>query len=97
MRMSVNTNATMPVHNEFKTKIKDLKLLQRKLSESKITTEGSKNKSALANAKDKSEVKDIGICLTIPYTSTDAEKQVANNEILQEWIRYYLRLRMKVR
>jgi hypothetical protein len=33
--------------------------------------------------------RDIGVCLSIPYSSTDANKRHANLVILKEWIRYY--------
>lgn len=36
------------------------------------------------------------VCLSIPYTSTDAGKEVANGAILLEWIRYYTLLGFKV-
>jgi hypothetical protein len=39
---------------------------------------------------------DMGICLSIPYTSTDTRKQKPNAAILQEWVKYYLKLGFKV-
>lgn len=38
----------------------------------------------------------FGICLSIPYVSTDEEKYLANGIMLTEWIRYYSSLGMKV-
>lgn len=36
------------------------------------------------------------VCLSIPYTSTDSGKEVANGAMLLEWIRYYAVLGFKV-
>lgn len=36
------------------------------------------------------------VCLSIPYTSTDTDKEIANGAMLLEWIRYYTLLGFKV-
>lgn len=38
----------------------------------------------------------IGICLVIPYTSSDINKVKINGAILTDWIRYYLKLGIKI-
>lgn len=42
-----------------------------------------------------SEIK-LGICLVIPYSSTDVDKYKSNGEMLQQWIRYYDKLNVTV-
>ena len=39
---------------------------------------------------------DMGICTSIPYTTTNPKKQAVNNALLREWIRYYLKLGLMV-
>ena len=38
----------------------------------------------------------IGICLAIPYVSNDSEKYKANGAMIFEWVRYYLKLGLKL-
>jgi hypothetical protein len=38
----------------------------------------------------------IGICLAIPYTSLHSDRTVANNALLIDWIRYYLKLNFAI-
>ena len=36
------------------------------------------------------------VCLTVPYTSSDEAKAVANGAMMAEWIRYHMKLGIKV-
>eukprot|EP01035_Chromulina_nebulosa_P020170 gene20170-26185_t len=38
----------------------------------------------------------IGVCVAIPYASSDREKHIGNAAMLREWIKYYVNLDMKV-
>jgi hypothetical protein len=38
----------------------------------------------------------MGICLAIPYTSSDPEKEIGNGAILFDWVRYHTALGIKV-
>jgi hypothetical protein len=37
----------------------------------------------------------VAICATVPYTSTDKNKALANGAMIFEWVRYYARLGIK--
>lgn len=39
---------------------------------------------------------ELGVCLPIPYTSTDDDKQLANAMMMLDWIRYYSLIGFKV-
>lgn len=41
-------------------------------------------------------ISSVGVCLAIPYVSSDATKSIANGAILFEWVQYYLKLGFKV-
>jgi hypothetical protein len=46
--------------------------------------------------RDRAHNNEVGVCLPIPYTSSDKEKQAANDAILSEWIRYYSELDFRI-
>lgn len=46
--------------------------------------------------QDRSALGKLGICTSIPYTTSDIDKFEANGVMLVEWIRYYVKLGIKV-
>lgn len=62
------------------------------------------NTSFVANNIDRAKVIDklkelmnpMAVCVSVPYTSTDSDKAIANGAMLAEWIRYHVKLGVKV-
>ena len=82
-RINIHVNGSTFLGNAFASPIIDLKTVRdRKLND--LTAKGDINACEYC------------WCVSIPYTSTDNEKHVANGAMLQEWLRYYLKLNMKV-